>query len=107
MSRAEIERVANTAKLDVSGESDDFIEEVNNLLAIMQLQIDTDGYADYKSELPGISETEPVNTFREDEAKPSLPRELVLMNAPETEAGCISIPKAAGTETETGGEAYV
>ena len=33
------------------------------------------------------------NVFREDVAKPSLPIEEVLANAPESEAGCFKVPR--------------
>ncbi len=33
------------------------------------------------------------NVFRKDEAKPSLPIEKVLANAPDTEAGCFKVPR--------------
>jgi aspartyl/glutamyl-tRNA(Asn/Gln) amidotransferase C subunit len=39
-----------------------------------------------------------TNTFREDTAKPSISRQAVLANAPEVEAGCISVPKTLGKE---------
>lgn len=31
--------------------------------------------------------------LREDEVRPSMPREKVLANAPKTEAGCVVVPK--------------
>jgi aspartyl/glutamyl-tRNA(Asn/Gln) amidotransferase C subunit len=89
----EIERVANLAKLDVSGEGESFAAEINCMLEMMQLKLDT-GNPESKID------TELVNMYREDEVMPSLAREFVLLNAPETEAGCISIPKTAGGEVE-------
>lgn len=32
-------------------------------------------------------------TLREDEVRPSMPRDEVLANAPKTEAGCVVVPK--------------
>ncbi len=34
-----------------------------------------------------------TNNFREDEAKPSADRELILKNAPEKKDGCFKVPK--------------
>ena len=92
ISRQETERIAKIAKLDVSGEGESFMEDINTMLEMLdiRLELETDSY--------GIPPAELVNTYREDEAKPSLARELVLLNAPEVEAGCISVPKTAGSE---------
>lgn len=86
--RKEIEHIASLVKLNVSGESESFFEDINNMLKMLTIELKLD--ESYKID------TELVNTYREDEAKPSLPRELVLLNAPEVEAGCISVPKTAG-----------
>ena len=49
--------------------------------------------------LPEFADTRlPLNEkdamkLREDEVRPSMPREKVLMNAPKTEAGCVVVPK--------------
>ena len=39
---------------------------------------------------------EDAMTLREDEIAPSLPREEVLKNAPQTAAGCVVVPKTVG-----------
>ncbi len=36
------------------------------------------------------------NVFREDAARPSLPREEVLANAPEERDGCVVVPRIIG-----------
>ncbi len=49
--------------------------------------------------LPDFSDTRlPLDekdamTLREDEVRPSMPRDEVLANAPKTEAGCVVVPK--------------
>jgi aspartyl-tRNA(Asn)/glutamyl-tRNA(Gln) amidotransferase subunit C len=91
--RKEIEQIAAIAKLDVSRENESFFEDINNLLKIINKFAQTELNAgDYKIDM------ELVNTFREDEVKPSIPRELVLANAPAVEAGCISVPKTVGKD---------
>ena len=37
-----------------------------------------------------------VNAFREDEARPSLPRELALANGPEQNGGSFVVPRVIG-----------
>ena len=91
LNREQIEHIASLAKLDVSGESDSFIEDINDMLEIM-------GKLSTLPDNINCSEIDAdtlVNTYREDEADEQrvLPRELVLANAPEVEAGCISVPK--------------
>ncbi len=38
-------------------------------------------------------DAESVNALRDDVGIPPMPRERLLANAPETEAGCVSVPK--------------
>jgi len=93
LNREQTERIAALAKLDVSGESDSFIDDINDMLEIMS-KLSTLVLPD-NIDICGIDSDELVNTYREDEANESrvLSRELVLANAPEVEAGCISVPK--------------
>ena len=93
LNREQTERIAALAKLDISGESDSFIDDINDMLEIMS-KLSTLVLPDNIS-ISRIDPDELVNTYREDEADESrvLPRELVLANAPEVEAGCISVPK--------------
>ena len=94
LNREQIERIAALTKLDISGQSDSFIDDVNDMLEIMS-KLSTFVLPNDIGGCGIISEDELVNTYREDEvdAQRVLPRELVLANAPEVEAGCISVPK--------------
>jgi aspartyl-tRNA(Asn)/glutamyl-tRNA(Gln) amidotransferase subunit C len=47
---------------------------------------------------PTASAVPQVNVFRADEPEPSLPRELVLSNAPEAEEGRFRVPRVVATE---------
>ena len=92
LNKEQIEHIASLAKLDVSGENDKFIEDINDMLDIMG-KLST--LPDNTNKSGGIDADTLINTYREDEAdeRRALPRELVLANAPEVEAGCISVPK--------------
>jgi aspartyl-tRNA(Asn)/glutamyl-tRNA(Gln) amidotransferase subunit C len=85
ISRAELEHIAALARLRM-GEDD--LEKLNDMKQIIdeitQIHLNADSYA-LDMELTG--------TFREDVPKPPLSRQDVLSAAPETEAGCISVPK--------------
>ena len=47
---------------------------------------------------PTASAVPQVNVFRADEPEPSLPRELVLSNAPEAEEGRFRVPRVVEME---------
>ena len=91
----EITRIAALAKLDM-GDGTKLEEEtiaINKMMEIVDqiksISLNADSYA-FNIEL--------VNTFREDTPVPSLSARDVLANAPEVEAGCISVPKILGRE---------
>lgn len=44
-----------------------------------------------------------ANVFRQDVVEPSLPRELVLQNAPETDGPFFKVPKIIGGEEDSAG----
>ena len=93
MNRNEIENIASLMKLDVSKESDAFIDEINSMIKIMDRISEIELTAnDFEINM------ELINTFREDEIRPSIPREAVLANAFSVEAGCVSVPKIMGKE---------
>jgi len=57
-----------------------------------------------------VSDVEPMahalplhNVFREDVAKPGLPLEKVLMNAPQTDGPFFKVPKVLGAEEDSAG----
>lgn len=60
---------------------------------------DMEGIVKMVENLPEFEKTDlPLNpeeamTLREDEIRPSTPRDEILKNAPKTEAGCVVVPK--------------
>ena len=91
----EITRIAALAKLDM-GNGSKLEEEtiaINKMMEIVDqiksIPLNVDSYA---------LNMELVNTLRDDTPVPSLLAKDVLANAPEIEAGCISVPKILGRE---------
>ncbi|SNX53010.1 Asp-tRNA(Asn)/Glu-tRNA(Gln) amidotransferase subunit GatC [Thermoanaerobacterium sp. RBIITD] len=90
ITKDEVKHVANLARLKFTDEElekfsyqlDSIIEYVNKLN-----ELSTDDVQPTAHIVP-IS-----NVFRDDEVKPSMEREKVLMNAPEKENGCFKVPK--------------
>lgn len=85
----DVEHVANLARLELSeAEKEQLTGQLNAILE----------YADKLNELntDGIEPTSHVlplyNVMREDEARPSLPIEKVMRNAPEEEDGHFKVP---------------
>lgn len=91
--RKEIGRIALLSKIDISRENEKFYEDIQLIIEMMgrvgEIELSMDEYP---------LDMELTNTFREDIGKPSIPRQSVLANAPEVEAGCISVPKTFGKE---------
>jgi aspartyl-tRNA(Asn)/glutamyl-tRNA(Gln) amidotransferase subunit C len=90
VSLKDVEYVAGLSRLILSSdEKEQFAHDLNDILM----------YAEKLSELD-TSEVEPTahvlpinNVFREDVTKPSMDREDILKNAPETCDGCFVVPK--------------
>ncbi|MNI37445.1 Aspartyl/glutamyl-tRNA(Asn/Gln) amidotransferase subunit C [compost metagenome] len=85
----DVEHVAKLARLELNDqEKQQFTEQLNAILKYAeQLEgLNTD-------DVPPTSHAMPlVNVMRKDEAKPSLPIEKVLLNAPEEEEGQFKVP---------------
>lgn len=90
ISREQVEHVAKLARLElVEEETLTYTEQLNSILeyaAILE-GIDTEDITPTAHAVPLY------NVLREDEVKPSLEREKVLANAPETEEGFFKVPK--------------
>lgn len=90
ITRKDVEHVALLARLEIA---EDQIEKFTEQLdAILE-------YADNLSQLD-TAEVRPTahvlpvhNVMREDEVRPSLPRDLALQNAPHAENGYFKVPK--------------
>ena len=95
LTRAEVEHVAQLARLALTGDEIDAL--TTELAAIL-------GYAAEVSALdtagvPPTAHPLPlVNVFRADVARPGLPRDEVLAAAPEAEDGRFRVPRILGEE---------
>lgn len=90
ITRKDVEQVALLSRLEL-GENDveKFTGQLNAILDYIDVlsKVDTSGVEPTAHVLPV------KNVMRADEAKPSLPRELALANAPEQEDGYFKVPK--------------
>jgi len=89
LSLAQVEHVADLAQLALTdGEKERFREQLSAILDYAERlqQIDTSGISPTATVLP--LET----ILRDDEVRPSLPREDVLFNAPAVEGGHVCVP---------------
>ncbi|MDO8682180.1 MAG: Asp-tRNA(Asn)/Glu-tRNA(Gln) amidotransferase subunit GatC [Armatimonadota bacterium] len=94
LSREQVEQVAFLARLELTGEEKDKLTgHLNQILEhFHKLQeLDTD-------DVEPTSHVIPVeNVFREDKARPSLPVEEALANAPEQQDNCFAVPRIVET----------
>jgi aspartyl-tRNA(Asn)/glutamyl-tRNA(Gln) amidotransferase subunit C len=91
----DIAHVARLARLDLSAEElERYKEQLGVILDHAARVQSLEGEPQHESAHPlGL-----VNTFREDERRPSLDREEVLSQAPEAEDGYFVVPPAMETE---------
>lgn len=85
----DVEHVAKLARLELTdGEKSKFTEQLNAILKYAEKLngLDTDNVEPTSHVLPI------TNVMRDDEQKPSLPIEKVLLNAPDEEDGQIKVP---------------
>jgi len=85
----DVEHVAGLARLELTHEEKvRFQEQLSAILEYAERlnQLDT-------SEIPPTATVLPLHSvMREDETSPSMPREAVLENAPESKQGCFLVP---------------
>jgi len=88
LSRAEVEHIAELAKLGLTEEEKEkFREQLSAILeyAEMLQQLDTEA-------IPPTATVLPLqNVMRPDEVAPSFPREDILANAPDAAEGCFRV----------------
>jgi len=89
ITREQVQHVANLARLQLSPEEEDrFTRNLNDILLFFHKlnELDT-------QDVPPTSHVlEITNVMREDNVRPSWPREEVLKNAPDHENGMFRVP---------------
>ena len=95
LTRDEVAHLAHLARLAVTDEELDlFAGQLGAVLdAVAQV-----GRADVADVPPTTHAVPMTNVFREDVARPSLPRDVVLAGAPAAEDGRIRVPRILGEE---------
>ena len=90
ISKSEVEKVAKLARLEITeAEKEVFSKHLSSILTYIDKlkTLNTEGVE------PTATVLEQTNVFREDKARPSLPTEKALANAPESEDGFFVVPK--------------
>lgn len=90
ISKKEVEHVATLARLEMTeAEQETFSRQLSDILTYIDKlkTLDTEGVE------PTATVIEQTNVFREDKARPSLPVETVLANAPEQAEGFLCVPR--------------
>jgi len=93
LSREAVEKVSLLARLRLSdAELDTMTSQLSQVVDYMALlsRLDTDAIQ------PMAHAVEIVNVFREDEVRPSLPRDEALVNAPRHDGECYRVPAVLG-----------
>lgn len=89
ITKTEVEHVANLARLTLTEEeTEQFTDQLNRILQMAEKlnELDTTGIEPTSHVLPM------VNVMREDEVRPSLSLEKVLLNAPDQKDGLVRVP---------------
>jgi aspartyl-tRNA(Asn)/glutamyl-tRNA(Gln) amidotransferase subunit C len=95
ISRAEVEKVAELARLSLSAEElDRMTGQLGEILGYIGLlsELDTENVE------PMAHSLDLSNVLREDVVQPSLPREAALANAPQSDGECYLVPAVLGEE---------
>ena len=88
----DIKHIAKLARLRIE---DDEIEEVQKkMLSILEM---VENLPELSGKNIGLDRSNPME-LRKDEVKPSMKRDLILANAPETRSGCFMVPKTVDVE---------
>lgn len=90
ISKEEVKHLANLSKLEFSEEKlDKFAKDLSGIVDFADTlsKIDIDGVT------PTAHILDIKNVFREDKIEDSYSRDEILKNAPDSEAGCVSVPK--------------
>ena len=86
----DIKKIAKLSRLAIEPEREEkFQKDMQNIIEMVE-RLPEMGAGDLSPKV------EDAMTLREYEIAPSLPREEVLKNAPQTAAGCVVVPKTVG-----------
>jgi aspartyl-tRNA(Asn)/glutamyl-tRNA(Gln) amidotransferase subunit C len=90
ITRDEVEHVAKLARLAITEEEKErYTQQLSNILTYIEKLKELDTF-----KVEPTSHVLPMkNIFREDEVRPSLPREEILKNAPDRTEEFFSVPK--------------
>ncbi len=92
ITRSEVEKTARLARLELSeAEMERMTAQLDTILSYAAKldELNTDGVA-------AVCSQAAANAFREDEVRPSLPRELALANGPQHNRESFVVPKIIG-----------
>lgn len=84
----DIKHIAKLSRLKLEDDRiEKFQKQMQDIVSMVELLPDTDG----------ALELDPANRMelRNDEIRPSLPRDALLANAPDLAAGCVAVPKVS------------
>jgi len=85
-----VNHIAALAKLKIRDqELDKWIEHMTGIIGFADRLNELD-LKDYDESTENLTV---YNVFREDETKPSYPRDVILSNAPDSDEGCYVVPK--------------
>jgi aspartyl-tRNA(Asn)/glutamyl-tRNA(Gln) amidotransferase subunit C len=97
ITRAQVEHVARLAHLALSEEE---LERLGGQLDAILEAVGKVSELDLADIEPTSHPLDLVNVWREDEPRPSLPREQALANAPDIEEGFFKVPPSSGPEPD-------
>ena len=95
ITREEVLRVAKLARLELT---EDEVERLTHELGAILEAVGKVAELDLSDVPPTSHPLDLVNAWREDEPRPSLPRETALGNAPEHEDGHFRVPPTGAVE---------
>ena len=85
--KSDIKHVAKLARLRI--EDDEMAEVEKKLLSVLEM---VENLPELTGNNSGLDRNNPME-LRKDIVKPSMKRDLILANAPETRSGCLLVPK--------------
>lgn len=85
--KIDLERIAQLARLKIEPEKREMFEtQMQSIVAMVE------NLPQMQEDYVGVDPAHPMQ-LREDTVRPSLRRDALLANAPQTQAGCVVVPK--------------